>query len=108
MTRSVFGSIIFTFISKLSPSTILFKHNVRQNKISARKISRYLIMTSSKQTAEDKPLAIWGNRGELSLVSTRMIEMTPPDITHDLILRQGMHPSHCPLSILMILVLRAN
>lgn len=73
MTRSVFGSIIFTFISKLSPSTILFKHNVRQNKISARKISRYLIMTSSKQTAEDKPLAIWGNRGELSLVSTRMI-----------------------------------
>ena len=30
-------------------------------------------MARSKQTAEYKFLAIWGNRGELSRVSTRMI-----------------------------------
>ena len=49
-----------------------------------------------------------------TLFSTRVIEMTPPDITHDLILRQGMHPRHCTVRItlspfdLVILVLRAN
>ena len=59
-----------------------------------------------------RPLSDFGM--STTLVSTRMIEMTPPDITQDLILRQGMHPRHCTVRItlspfdLVILVLRAN